>query len=408
MVETIGNGGASMHAVQFACPHCHCRFESVPPVPGGGAQCPSCQRFCPAEPPPTGPPGHASATIAPGDDASATGDVKRIAARLSEGVTEFAAVERLDGFSLKELFSEVFRRHSREETEEYFAVGTPGTTPPIQAVDTTWPRPWVFFRTFVGALTVYLLFLAGWNEFNNVNLIPGLIMVGSFAVPLATLIFFVEINARRNVSLYQVIRLVFLGGILSLILSLLLFQLTDAIRLRWLGASVAGLAEEPGKLLALLTVAGIAKYRYKLNGLLFGAAVGTGFAAFESAGYALRAGLQDAGAMKDTIMVRGMLSPFGHIVWTAMCGAALWRVKGARRFSFAMVTDRRFVRVFVTAVVLHMLWNSPLHLPFYGKYLILGAVAWIVILGLVQEGLKELREEKAACQAPRPGAPSGP
>ena len=170
------------------------------------------------------------------------------------------------------------------------------------------------------------------------------------------------------------------------------------MRLGWLGASVAGLAEEPGKLLALLTVAGIPKYRYKLNGLLFGAAVGTGFAAFESAGYALRVGLHDTDMMKDTIMVRGMLSPFAHIAWTAMCGAALWRVKGAGKFTLGMLKDVRFLKVFAVAVILHMLWNCPLHLPFYGKYAILGVAAWIVLLGLIQEGLRELRTEKAEAQ----------
>jgi RsiW-degrading membrane proteinase PrsW (M82 family) len=205
-------------------------------------------------------------------------------------------------------------------------------------------------------------------------------------------------NARRNVSLYQVVRLVFMGGIISLILSLILFEVTSSLKLGWLGASVAGLAEEPGKLLALLTVTSIPKYKYKLNGLLFGAAVGTGFAAFESAGYALRAGLFDAKLMTDMIMERGMLSPFAHIAWTAIAGCALWRVKGESGFSISMLQDGRFLKLFALPVVLHMLWNSPIELPFYGKYIILGLVAWIVILGLIQEGLGELRTEKAEAE----------
>jgi RsiW-degrading membrane proteinase PrsW (M82 family) len=106
--------------------------------------------------------------------------------------------------------------------------------------------------------------------------------------------------------------------------------------------------------------------------------------------------LQDAALMEETIMVRGMLSPFGHIAWTAMCGAALWRIKGATKFSFSMLKDRRLWRVFALAVILHMLWNSPISLPFYGKFAILGVAAWIVIFGLIQEGLEELRAEKAA------------
>ncbi len=383
-----------MSDIKFTCPHCEQHLEGDSALLGQQVQCPSCGKPFTATPP-VAPAQQSNGPAATSVDAN---DVQKIASKLSGHLTSFAGVEKLEGFSLKDMFSEVFRKHSREEIEEYFTVGTPSTTPSIETIDTTWPKPWVFFKTFLGALVVYILFLSAWNEFGNVNLIPGLIMVGSFAVPIATLIFFVEMNARRNVSLYQVIRLLFMGGILSLILSLLLFQLTSSMRLGWLGASVAGLAEEPGKLLALLTVTGVPKYRYKLNGLLFGAAVGTGFAAFESAGYALRVGLHDTDMMKDTIMVRGMLSPFAHIAWTAMCGAALWRVKGSGKFSLSMLKDVRFLKVFAVAVVLHMLWNSPLHLPFYGKYAILGVAAWIIILGLIQEGLKELRQEKSGAQ----------
>ena len=267
-----------MSEVRFACPHCHKKLESDESMVGQEIQCPSCTqpfKIVPAA-------RESSPTVRTVEESGKSNDVQRIASRLSGHLTDLAGVEKLDGFSLKDLFSEVFRKRSREELEEYFTVGTSSTTPPISEVDTRWPKPWVFFKMFLGALVAYILFLLGWNEFGNVNLIPGLIMVGSFAVPITTLIFFVEINARRNVSLYQVIRLLFIGGILSLILSLFLFQLTSFLKLGWLGASVAGLAEEPGKLLALLTVAGISKYRYKLNGLLFGAAVGAGFAAFES------------------------------------------------------------------------------------------------------------------------------
>lgn len=89
-----------------------------------------------------------------------------------------------------------------------------------------------------------------------------------------------------------------------------------------------------------------------------------------------------------------MLSPFAHIAWTAMCGAALWKVKGDASFSFSMFKDPRFLRIFGIAVTLHMLWNSPIVLPFYGKYVILGIIAWVFIFALVQDGLKEIREEK--------------
>jgi hypothetical protein len=50
-----------------------------------------------------------------------------------------------------------------------------------------------------------------------------------------------------------------------------------------------------------------------------------------------------------------------------MSAAALWRVKGDRPFTFDMLQDSRFLRVFGIAVVLHMLWNSPLELPLFGN-----------------------------------------
>ncbi|MGB4849253.1 MAG: PrsW family glutamic-type intramembrane protease [Saprospiraceae bacterium] len=321
---------------------------------------------------------------------------QNFSSKMSDTVTDWAGVERLEGFKLGDVFSEALKKHSRDEVEDYFTVGAPSTTPTIDNVDTSWPKPWVFLRTFIAAAVLYFIFVQAWNQYGNEKLIPGLIMVGSFAVPISALIFFFEMNARKNISLYQVIRLLFLGGIISITVSLIFYDLSDNMKLDWLGASLAGLAEEPGKLLALAIVVNMTKYRYTLNGLLFGAAVGTGFAAFESAGYALQAAFYSGSsdAMLDSIMHRGMLSPFGHIIWTGMCGAALWRVKGAQPFKFEMLQDPKFYRVFIIAVILHMIWNSPIELPFYAKHFILGIIGWIIIFSLIQSGLKQIKEEK--------------
>lgn len=339
----------------------------------------------------------------------------RFFGRVSDRISSAAGVQRLEGFSLGDTFSEVFSRHSYEEIERYFSVGGPDTTPPLTQIDVGWPKPWVFFRTLLVALGAYIAFVQAWQQFSNVKLVPGIIFVGSFAIPFATLILFFELNIRRNVSLYQIGRLVALGGAASIVLSLLGYQVASGLKLDWMGASVAGLVEEPGKLLVLAFVVNNRRYRYILNGLLLGAAVGAGFAAFESAGYAFLYLLQhlgvsmqnngnvtlqldDVDAMRQLIMSRGLLSPFGHIAWTAMSAAALWRVKGDAPFRWEMLKDPRFTRVFAAAVVLHMIWDSPLELPFDGLYILLGAVAWIIVLGLVQEGIAELRTKQAAAK----------
>lgn len=325
---------------------------------------------------------------------------------LSDRISSVAGVEKIQGFDAREMFSEVLRPRTDEEIEEHFTVGTRSSTPRLEAVETNWPKPWVFFKTFTLSALVYLCFVLAIKEFQNPNLVPGLIMTGAFLIPLAVLIFFFEMNVPRNVSLYQVVKMAMLGGITSLALSLFLFKWTNLHS--WLGAMSAGIVEEVGKAGALLLLINKTKYRYTLNGLLFGAAVGAGFSAFESAGYALVTGL-NAGqsAMLEVITVRGLLSMLGlHIVWTSMVGAALWRVRGDRPFSVEMVRDPRFLRILGLAIALHMAWNAPFSLPFYLKYIMLGFVAWVVNLALIQVGLKEiLAMQQETAQSGSPGSP---
>lgn len=317
-------------------------------------------------------------------------------------ISSVAGLERVKGFNFWEMFSEVIRKRKDEEVEDYFHVGTLATTPALWEINTAWPKPWVFFKVFVVSLVVYLGFVFALNMFNNIKLVPGLIITGSFMIPFALLIFFFEVNVARNISLYQVIKLVFFGGILSLILSLFLFRTTGLHS--WLGAASAGIIEEIGKAGALLLVVTKLQYRWTLNGMLFGAAVGAGFASFESAGYALERLLAyGGGAMLDNITHRGFLSMVGgHVLWTSMVGAALWRIRGDRNFSFQMVKDPRFLRVLGIAMALHMIWNMPFVLPLYLKELSLGFVAWVVILGLIQDGLNQIHQAQQEYLASKP------
>ena len=139
--------------------------------------------------------------------------VENTGKRIKEQFRKFTGTEALEEFSLVGLFSDVFRHHEMAEMERMFAVGTPGNVPALEDVNTSWPRPWMFVRTLIGSGVVYGLFLLCWDVFENLNLLPGLILTGAMAIPLSTVLFFFEVNVRRNVSLYQVVRLLFLGGI---------------------------------------------------------------------------------------------------------------------------------------------------------------------------------------------------
>ncbi|QCU73148.1 PrsW family intramembrane metalloprotease [Pseudoalteromonas distincta] len=315
-------------------------------------------------------------------------------ATLSQHVTSFAGTTDLADFNIKLLFSDVFKKRNDEELEEYYSVGTMTTTPDINEITSEFPRPWLFIRLFGLMLLTYFGFIYSFEYWENIKLLPGLIFVGTFAMPLSVLVFFFETNVPRNVSLIKVFKLVLQGGILSLIFSLLMFQLTSD--LNWLGPPVAGLAEEPGKLIALLLIANAVRYPYILNGLLFGAAVGCGFGSFESAGYAFEILLsQNYTSMIDNINLRGVLSPFGHIIWTGMIGAALWKVKQGRPFMISMLFEYTFVRVFLIATLSHMLWNSgDWLLPWIIKASFISVVGWIVIFSYINEGVLELKSLK--------------
>lgn len=310
---------------------------------------------------------------------------------VAERISSAAGLERIQGFSLRSMFAEVFRKRSNDEIESYFSAGAPETTPRVESIPVYWPQPWAFVQAFFISISAFAAAYFMATTFKNPNAIPAVLMFGAFAVPSAVLVLFFEFNILRNISPYQIGRLVMIGGCLSLVVSLFLFGWASNLGLDWLGASVAGIVEETGKLLAMLIVAGNPRYRWTLNGLLIGACIGTGFAVVETAGYAFRA-LMRNGEVESVLFLRGWLYLLGgHGLLSAVVGGALWKVKGSAKFSIDMLSDPRFLRLFFVSVTAHMFWNSQIEVPFYGKYAAVGFVLWVVILSLVQSGLKQVR-----------------
>lgn len=325
-----------------------------------------------------------------GDNPASAGD---LLAALGNRLNSFASTDKLEGFSLSQMFSEVFKKRTPEELEDYFIVGTYRTTPQITEVETGWPKPWFFMRVLAFLALIYLGLLITFQQFQNPNLVPGLIMMGALAVPLGTVFLFFELNTPRNVAFHKVLMLVCVGGVVSLFVSLIGFQVSV---FGWLGASQAGIVEEIGKLITVIIVARGTRYKYILNGILCGAAVGAGFAAFESAGYAFRILWESHSpeAMMSNITLRAFLTPFGHVAWTAIAAGALWRIKQDRPFNPSMLMDIKFLKAFCIPMILHMLWNSPLPSPFLIRHLVLGALGWYIVFGLVQQGLRQVKGEQ--------------
>lgn len=135
-------------------------------------------------------------------------------------LSALTGIDRLDSdFSLKSIFGRIGEKRSDEGVENAFTVGTRQTTPLVGTVASHWPQPWLFLRFGGSALLIFIGSCLAVTQFKNELLIPGLLFVGSFTVPFGSLIFFWEMNAPQNVSLYQTIKLLFSSGLVSLLIS---------------------------------------------------------------------------------------------------------------------------------------------------------------------------------------------
>jgi hypothetical protein len=95
------------------------------------------------------------------------------------------------------------------------------------------------------------------------------------------------------------------------------------------------------------------------DGIVLGVSVGLGFAAFESAGYAFNALFTSNGLslldVVETEVLRGILTPIGHGVWTGILGGTLFAA--AARYGKLRVT-RALLGWNLVVAVLHSLWDS--------------------------------------------------
>jgi RsiW-degrading membrane proteinase PrsW (M82 family) len=327
-------------------------------------------------------------------------------------IRNLASTDKLEGFSLSQTFGQAFAKHGADQVEEYMMVGSARTTPPIELVETGWPKPWMFFRLLTLFVVATAALYGVWKFTGNTPMIPAILIMGAFAVPLSTLMLIFEMNTPRNVSLVLVGKLFVMGGLAAL--CAVSFEYMTAI-----AGKIPGIVEETAKFAMVLLVVRSARYKYELNGILFGAAVGAGFAAFETSFYglinaflpALVQGLQAGGqggtvinaavqSMSVNLMVRGVLAPFGHVVWTAIAAGAFWRVKGSQPTSMAMLTDSRFLKAFLIPVAMHTLWDASILFPNLSFIVNLclwigtGLTSWYVLFGLVQQGLHQVKDEQ--------------
>ena len=235
---------------------------------------------------------------------------------ITENLDKITGAKSESYVSFKDLFKGTFKKHTSDDLDAVFVCGTEKTTPAINDINPKNAGAWVYLKIFIFFIIAYIPVRIGYITYGNTNFLPALVMLGAFAMPVTVLIFFFEINVFRNIPFYRVVEYFILGGSLSLITAILFFELdlnTDIST--YTGALMVGLLEEAAKAaIVAVFLFRDKKCKYILNGLLIGAAVGAGFAAFETAGYILRYGASyGLATMLGTIKVRGFLAPGGHV-----------------------------------------------------------------------------------------------
>jgi RsiW-degrading membrane proteinase PrsW (M82 family) len=225
-------------------------------------------------------------------------------------------------------------------------------------------RAWV--RILFGGLALWIATVVVTFITLNPNLVPTLILIGSFLVPVTFVAYAFEHRASDTLTEHTIFVGFVYGGVLGVLgASLLESYLLGHSNLGYLGV---GLIEEGVKLAALWILArGLHTYLVR-DGIVLGATVGFGFAAFESAGYAFNAlftmkGLS-LGSLVETEVLRGVLTPVGHGLWTGIMGGVLFHAarNGRLRLSLGVVIW------YLVVSGLHAFWDAS------------GGIAAIIVL----------------------------
>ena len=235
-------------------------------------------------------------------------------------------------------------------------------------------RAWV--RIFFGGLVLWLASVLVTFVTKNSNLVPTVILVGSFLVPVTFVAYAFEHRASDTLTEHTIFVGFVYGGILGVLgASLLEAALIGNTPLPlYVGV---GLIEEGCKLGALWFIARRLSVYLTRDGVVLGAAVGFGFAAFESAGYAFNALFTIKGLslsnLVETEVLRGILTPVGHGLWTGILGGVLFHTARGGRLHLSL----GLVLWYLLVSLLHAFWDAS------------GGIAALLVLLLTANSMQQ-------------------
>ena len=338
--------------------------------------------------------------------------------KVNSMVVATADLHKLEGFSWESFFGGVFRKHPDEEVYEIFQCGTPTSTPTIEQISNKWPTPWLFSRFLFFGMALFGIFWYFVFKQKLPELAPFYCITAALFFPLALYILFYELNIWRNISMYNAVRCLVVGGVLALIFTVLKGKNIDGDKW-YLEAPV----KEYCKLLSALYIGSmLAKMRMNriLPGMLMGCAVGAGLTVIEGAGDIFRS--EGEGGLM--LVVTESLYEFLEVVWCIITVGAFCKVQalrekekgqGEEKWSKSTMFDQRFIVLAAMPLLMHLamtfiryigeqdiLNTAVLGLGYLVCIIVFMIVSWLVVLRLIQNGIDQVREEKEALQNAEP------
>jgi RsiW-degrading membrane proteinase PrsW (M82 family) len=248
------------------------------------------------------------------------------------------------------------------------------------------PALWVFAAIVVyGAVRIFV----GLSELSEVSRSAwalSWLLLAAYAAPLAVLIYFLDLYEREPVSV--AIAAFVWGAFAATALALdaggwdvVLSQLTNPVfAARWGPALIAPVVEEvlKGAGVVLLYLIVRDEVDDAMDGFVYGALCGLGFAVVEDVVYFMAAFGGTTGGVLEGFYVRVLSSGlYGHVLYTGLIGMAIGLVVSKRD---ARPTRERLpaaVGLVALAIAGHALWNAPL--PSIAPQPPITGVGWVLL-----------------------------
>jgi len=184
----------------------------------------------------------------------------------------------------------------------------------IQAEETAerWAPPW--WAVFVVGLVLWVATVAVGRVTHNVILLPTIVLLGSFLVPITAVVWYLDHDPSPALSPRRIVTAFLIGGVMGVLgASLLEYWL---VRIGLIGAFEVGLIEEFVKGVFIVVVAlGISRFHIR-DGMVLGATVGFGLAALESSGYAL--------ASLFVVQGNQLILSLNSVIFTELVRGVIW------------------------------------------------------------------------------------